>query len=117
MPGRPQSTRARLNFEAGKIVMLELGSDGQVQTVRHNRNFILNECAVERQRSIRGKERNIQRIFDVRMRDAETDAPDDFLAVAPVKSVLKIDISRVALLAKDWCFLLSPVVIRLERQL
>ncbi len=60
MAGCPHGPRARLNFEAGKIIVLELGTDCQAQKFRHDRNFVLHECAVEGERSIGGKQRNIQ---------------------------------------------------------
>src|SRR5437870_373810 len=96
--------------------MLEFRTDRDPKTLRHDGDFILQERAVETERAIGREQRHVQRIFYVGVRGTEAESPDQLLAVAPGESVLKIDISRVAILAKDRRVTDGAIVISLQRQ-
>ena len=117
MSRRPQHPRARLNFEAGEIVVLELRANRQPKTLRHDRNFILHKAAVEIERAAVRAQRHIHTVCDVISSRTKAQTPNHILAIAQGKSMLQIDVAGIAFLSKDGGVPFCAIVIRLHRQL
>src|SRR5439155_11296366 len=84
--------RARLGFEAGVVVVLELRPDREADLAAPRGELVLNEAARETARQARREEGESQAIVDVIAGEAVADPPEDLLPFAERESVLEIQI-------------------------
>ena len=105
-----------MDLGACVIVPREFGADRKEQQIIHQRHFILHKDVKTVVCTIAGQEPQIECIANLVSRVAVTKTPDGGVVIAPAKTMLKINVHRVAVLAKTSCLKrpLSPVVVKLQ---
>lgn len=91
-----REVRSRLHLDAGEIVVLELGADDPVPTLRHKGDIVLNETAEEVKPPSRRLKRYGEAIPDGVCRKAITQSPNDLLPRGKREPMLKIEVDGVA---------------------
>ena len=90
----------RLNFQTGKVVVLELGSKGKLHAPVEQADFILRESAELIQLAVVRLQRHGKaRVIAVADR-AISNSPDDGLRISQVKRVLEVDVENVLMIGK-----------------
>ena len=85
-------TAAGLEFPTGVIVVLEFGPEREVQSLRHQRDIVLQEHVVERQVALFRRYGQNGTRRDSRLRPPIAHAPDDVIARPQREAVLQIEI-------------------------
>src|ERR1043165_1350646 len=93
---RPNQPSARLNFNAGVIIVFKLRSHRKVQPIRRQLDLVLRKPAKEVVRAIGRQETESRDGFRFPGRRTITRAPYELLCVRDRKVVLEVDVEGVA---------------------
>ena len=111
---KPAQTGVGLNLESGVVVVLELGSDRQIQLFRNEFNFILSKRA-EKAVAPTGKDSARPWLgCHVVTGQPVASSPDEVVPPPERDLVLEIKVNRVTLFFDDDVVTVRPVVVHLE---
>src|SRR5439155_21210973 len=112
----PENPAARLDLEAAEVVVLELGSHGDPEAVRDEREFVLHEGAEEVEIPVGRIEPDARNALGPIAVETVAEAPDDCLPRGQPVSVLEIEVAGVLDLEEARVAAVRMVIVRLERE-
>src|SRR5262249_29388317 len=111
----PGQTHAGLHFKTGVIVVLELGSNSEFDTLRNHGDLVLDKSAEELQIPVRGNKSDGGCVVDPVGHQPIAPAPNKYLSVAPGETMLKVNVIGVELLCESGRFAPGAVPVHLDR--